>query len=222
MSAVGKSFGERLKIIQEKIERSRPAGSVNEIKILAVSKGQDLKKIEDAYKNFDHKLFGENYAQEALEKQKILSAADIEWHFIGHLQTNKVKSVIGAFDLIHSVDRLDLIKEIDKRAKQNQKVLIEVNIADEDSKSGIARDKLFDLIDQAQAFSRVKIEGLMCMPPLNGNEKQTRKYFAETRDLAQKLNLTTLSMGTSEDFQWAVAEGATILRLGTILFGARS
>jgi len=222
MSADGKSFGERLKFIQEKIARAKPAC---EVKILAVSKGQDLKKIEDAYKNFGHKLFGENYAQEALEKQKKLAAKDIDWHFIGHLQTNKVKSVIGAFDLIHSVDRLDVIKEINKRAEQNngsQKVLIEVNIAGENSKSGIAPEKLFDLIDQAKAFSRVKIEGLMCMPPLGGKEKQTRKYFADTRELAQKLNLKTLSMGTSEDFEWAVAEGATILRLGTILFGARS
>lgn len=225
MSADGTSFGERLKKVQDEISRWKPDGDAREIQILAVSKGQDVNKIADAFDNFGHRLFGENYVQEAMQKQKDLAARNIEWHFIGHLQSNKVKSVIGAFDLIHSVDRLDLIKEIHKRAEQlnaRQKVLIEVNIANENSKSGVMREELFDLVEQAKPFSRVKIEGLMCMPPLGKSEKETRGYFSSMRELAHKLNLKTLSMGTSEDYGWAVAEGATVLRLGTILFGARS
>lgn len=217
MSADGMSFGERLKKIQQQISR--------DIKILAVSKGQPIEKIQDAAKNFGQKLFGENYVQEALEKQEKIASKDLQWHFIGHLQTNKVKSVVGAFDLIHSVDRLDLLKEIHKRAEQKnltQKVLIEVNIANESSKSGISKQLLPELIEQSKSFSKVKIEGLMCMPPLGKSEKETRGYFAETRELAKKLKLSELSMGTSEDFLWAASEGATILRLGTILFGARS
>lgn len=225
MSADGMSFGERLKKVQDRIANSRTVVSAREIQILAVSKSQSIEKMQAAYALDKQKLFGENYLQEALEKQQAMQQSDIEWHFIGHLQSNKVKSVVGAFDLIHSVDRLDVLKEIHKRAEQKnltQKVLIEVNIAGESSKSGISKQLLPELMDQAQAFPRAKIEGLMCMPPLGKSEKETRAYFAETRKLAEKFGLKKLSMGTSEDFEWAVAEGATILRLGTILFGARS
>lgn len=225
MSADGMSFGERLKKVQDRITNSRTAVSAREIQILAVSKSQSIEKMQAAYALSKQKLFGENYVQEALEKQRAMQQSDIEWHFIGHLQSNKVKSVVGAFDLIHSVDRLDVLKEIHKRAEQKnltQKVLIEVNIAAEFSKSGISKQSLPELMDQSQSFSRAKIEGLMCMPPLGKSEKETRAYFAETRKLAEKFGLNKLSMGTSEDFEWAVAEGATILRLGTILFGARS
>lgn len=224
MSADGMSFGERLKKIQDRIQSSIVSNSSREIQILAVSKGQSIEKIQNAAE-FGQKLFGENYLQEALEKQEKINVPNLQWHFIGHLQSNKVKLVVGAFDLIHSVDRLDVIKEIHKRAEQKnltQKVLIEVNIADETSKSGISKKFLPELIEQSKAFPRVKIEGLMCMPPIGKNESETRAYFAETRKLAEKFNLKKLSMGTSEDFEWAVLEGATILRLGTILFGARS
>lgn len=224
MSAVGASFGERLKKVQDRIAHSRTSISAREIQILAVSKSQSVEKMQAAYAQASQKLFGENYLQEALEKQQSLLSPDIEWHFIGHLQSNKIKSIVGAFDLIHSVDRIELIKEIHKRAEQKnltQKVLIEVNIADETSKSGIAPQLLPALLDQAKAFPRVKIAGLMCMPPLGKNETETRQYFAATRALAEQYKLAKLSMGTSEDFEWAVAEGATILRLGTILFGKR-
>lgn len=207
--------------------------SVRPAKILAVSKLQPLSKIQDLYSQ-GQKRFGENYVQEALEKIDALqNLSEIEWHLIGHLQKNKVKFVVGKFHLIHSVDSWSLLEYLDKKcAEKNirQNILLQVNIAEEDSKGGFSEPELLAQWPQISSLKNVSILGLMTMPPLTESAEQVRPYFRRLRELRDSLQnknlsllhpLSELSMGTSGDYRVAVEEGATIIRLGTILFGER-
>ncbi len=211
----------------KKLHRTRES-----LKILAVSKLQPIEKVRRLYSS-GHKLFAENYVQEALLKQETLKDLDIEWHFIGTLQKNKAKLVVGNFALIHSVDSFELAKAISAHAekiKTTQKVLIQVNLAQEISKGGFDRETLLEHWSEISALLGLEITGLMTMPPLTDNPEDVRSYFRELRGLQIELqkrgagrhHLHELSMGTSHDYHVAIEEGATIVRLGTILFGERT
>ena len=201
------------------------------LQILAVSKLQALSKIRGLYEA-GHRLFGENYVQEALTKQETLKDLDIEWHMIGTLQKNKVKMVVGKFALIHSVDTIELVRAISSHAqkiKTTQKILLQVNLAHEATKSGFDRNNLMHQWSDIVDLPGVEVTGLMTMPPLTEDPEDVRSYFRELKGLQTELlkhgagrhSLHELSMGTSHDYHVAIEEGATIVRLGTILFGER-
>lgn len=223
-----------LEIIREEChEILKQQGRTREsLKILAVSKLQALDKIRRLY-NAGQRAFAENYAQEALLKQDTLKdLEDIEWHFIGTLQKNKAKMVVGKFVLIHSVDSYDLAKAISQQAekiKTSQKVLLQVNLAQEITKGGFDRESLLTQWPEISALPGIEIDGLMTMPPLSDEPEDVRSYFKDLKILQAELlkrgasrhHLHELSMGTSHDYHVAIEEGATIVRLGTILFGDR-
>lgn len=202
------------------------------LKILAVSKLQPVEKIR-ALAVEGQRCFGENYVQEALAKQDSLRDLSLEWHLIGSLQKNKVKMVAGKFSLIHSVDSLALAQTLSKFCQANgfiQDILIQVNLAHEDSKSGFDRRVLLQQWSEIARLPGLRITGLMTMPPLTDEAEEVRPYFRALRELQQDLlkqpgsqghPLQELSMGTSHDYPVAIEEGATIVRLGTILFGDR-
>jgi pyridoxal phosphate enzyme (YggS family) len=172
---------------------------------------------------------GENRVQEAVQKQDALSGTDIRWHLIGTLQRNKAKHAVGRFALIHSVDRLDLAAEIDRRVASGarQAVLVQVNCSDEPQKGGVEPDALPELLDALAPLERLEVRGLMTMSALTDDVHEQRRAFRrlrELRDAAQQSGhaLPELSMGMSGDFPVAVEEGATMIRLGTVLFGERA
>lgn len=202
-------------------------------KLLAVSKLQPVEKIRDLYGQ-GQRRFGENYVQEALDKQEALSdLPDIEWHLIGHLQKNKAKYVVGKFHLIHSVESLELAQVLSRQCDSKgvqQNILIQVNLAHEETKSGFDKNDVLAAWSELMKLPNLHIMGLMTMPPLTETGSEVRHYFAELRALRDELKrqtdttvhpMTELSMGTSHDYQVAIEEGATIVRLGTILFGER-
>ncbi|MDD3250616.1 MAG: YggS family pyridoxal phosphate-dependent enzyme [Smithellaceae bacterium] len=203
-----------------------PAG----IRLMAVSKtvepGQILKALGAGIS-----LLGENYVQEAREKIPIVGSG-AEWHMIGHLQTNKVKYVVRLFDWIHSVDRLELARELDKRASQHNRrlnVLIEVNVSGETSKNGAPPDGVPELVRQISTLPNLTIRGLMTMPPYSDNPENSRPYFQALRRLRDEIHaaaipnvrMDELSMGMTDDFEVAIEEGATIVRVGRAIFGER-
>lgn len=202
-------------------------------KLVAVSKLQPATAVRSLAAK-GQKVFGENYVQEALAKIAEVADPALEWHFIGHLQRNKVKQVVGVFTLLHGVDRVELAEEIQKVAAAKsftQKVLLEINAAGEDSKSGfVVGDDVTDFRALAAGIKakcpNVAIAGLMTMPPLFDDAERARPYFRKLRLLRDALRkeiptCVELSMGTSGDFKIALEEGATMVRLGTVLFGAR-
>ena len=174
---------------------------------------------------------GENRVQEAMQKQEALGAGSqesgIRWHLIGHLQRNKARVVPGRFELVHSVDSLALATELDKRAA-GLRVLLQVNVAGEEQKSGCAPDEARPLTRQISALGNLRLEGLMTLAPLTDDEDVQRRTFRGLRVLRDRIKeeeglwLPTLSMGMSGDYATAVQEGATVIRLGTVLFGART
>jgi PLP dependent protein len=191
--------------------------------LLAVSKFQTIEKIAELAQQ-GQKYFAENYVQEALEKIKLLHHLNLHWHFIGHLQKNKVKLIVGQFDLIHSVDSIELAEKISLATlekKSQQKILLQINLAQEDSKGGFSEEEFKNLLPKIQELPGIKIVGLMTMPPLSNDPEESRPYFRRLRELAGNSNLSELSMGTSSDYKVALQEGATWIRLGTILFGER-
>ena len=190
-------------------------------KIIAVSKTFELEKITPLI-DYGHLDYGENKVQEAIDKwsEIKLKKPDIKLHLIGKLQTNKVKFALKIFDYIHSVDSEKLAKKIaDKEIKQNKKVkiFIQINIGNEDQKSGIEKNKLTDLYMYCKKLN-LDIIGLMCIPPAN---EDPNKYFKETKLLNQKLNLFELSMGMSSDYLSALENSSTYLRIGSSIFGTR-
>jgi pyridoxal phosphate enzyme (YggS family) len=170
-------------------------------------------------------LIGENRAQDLVAKHALYPDA-FEYHFIGHLQSRKTRQVLPLVSLIHSVSSMSVVQEIEARAANATDVLLEVNIAGEDSKSGLAPDDVDAFLDEAAGFTKVRFCGLMCMPPLIPDAEDARPYFARTRELAQRLSTSwqgtytfrQLSMGTSADYEVAAQEGATIVRVGSVLF----
>jgi len=176
-------------------------------------------------------LIGENYVQEAADKKQLIAEA-VEWHMIGHLQRNKVKVAVELFDVIESLDNPALARELDKEATKRGKTiraLVEVNLGGEESKSGITKDQLSPLLVEVGELSHLRVEGLMTVPPFRENLEEVRPYFRELRELRDQLNelrlpkiqLKELSMGMTHDYTVAIEEGATIVRIGTALFGPR-
>ncbi len=219
-------------VLQECYEQLKTLGRTREsLKVLAVSKLQPIQKIRNLSEK-GHRLFGENYVQEALLKQDLLKDLDIDWHLIGTLQKNKVKLVVGKFELIHSVDSFELAQAISNQAlkiKTLQKILLQINLAQEVSKGGLSREDLLRQWGEISTLSGIEITGLMTMPPLSDDPEEVRPYFRELSKIQTELikynsgrhPLRELSMGTSHDYHVAIEEGATIVRLGTILFGER-
>lgn len=201
-----------------------------DVKILGAAKTQEIKSIEAAIMS-GVLLIGENYVQEASLKKKSFPG-NIEWHMIGHLQRNKAKAAVEIFDVIESLDNAELARELDKEGrKRNLRVraLVEINLGGEETKSGIAKSKVVELLRTIGKLDHVSIEGLMTVPPFRENCEETRPYFRELRQLRDELrnfklpniDLRELSMGMTHDYLIAVEEGATIVRIGTALFGPR-
>lgn len=219
---VFKNFFKKM-IVKKNLEKILKEVENYNPKIIAVTKYYGIDRMIEA---FDAGLrnFGENKALDALEKiNKIDDTVKSKsiYHFIGHLQTNKVKHVVGNFEYIHSVDSLKVARCIDQEANKKgiiQKILIQVNNAYEPQKFGIAPDKLENLIKEVKELKSVKLEGLMNIAPLTENQKELRRLFSNLRELKERFNLKELSMGMSHDYKIAVEEGATIIRLGKILF----
>ncbi|MFN8789856.1 MAG: YggS family pyridoxal phosphate-dependent enzyme [Bdellovibrionales bacterium] len=191
------------------------------VRLVAVSKLQPLSKIHEAHRE-GQLDFGENYVQEALEKMAALQMPDVRWHLIGPVQSNKINKILKRFYLIHSVDSLKTAEEINKRAQREghvQPVLLQLNLAQEATKSGQSESDLRQNWNRYRELKNLEIQGLMTMPPLEG---PSTKYFQQLRDLAQEFGLRELSMGTSSDWKEAIACGATMIRIGTAVFGERS
>jgi pyridoxal phosphate enzyme (YggS family) len=201
-----------------------------EVKILGAAKSQSVELIRAAIAA-GVSLIGENYVQETKrKKEKVLEPC--EWHLIGHLQRNKASAAVGLFDLIESLDSLALAEELENAGKKRAKrvrAFVEVNLAGEPSKTGIAKEKLTELLNRLGQFSHLSVEGLMIVPPLRDNPEEVRSYFRELRELQTELqilkmpnvDLKELSMGMTQDYPVAIEEGATIVRIGTALFGPR-
>ena len=201
-----------------------------DILLLAVSKTIDVPRIKQAV-DCGLKELGENRVQEILEKYDTMGK-DVCWHLIGHLQTNKVKYIINKVKMIHSVESIKLAEEIDKRAKQSNvimDILVEVNIADEQSKFGVTPKETLSLIQNIAFLDNIRIKGLMTVAPFVDNPEENRDCFRRMKQLlvdinAEKIdnvNMNVLSMGMSNDFEVAIEEGATIVRVGTNIFGKR-
>jgi pyridoxal phosphate enzyme (YggS family) len=201
-----------------------------EIKVLAASKSQDVKLIRLAIAA-GVQLMGENYVQEAEIKRNAVSES-VEWHMIGHLQRNKAKTAVKIFDLIQTLDSAALAVELNKEGKKQERkirALIEVNLGGEATKSGIAEDKVTELFRVVGDLTYLQVEGLMTVPPFKEDPEDQRPYFSQLRELQMDLErlkvpnatLKELSMGMTHDYPVAVEEGATIVRIGTALFGPR-
>ncbi|WP_022849809.1 YggS family pyridoxal phosphate-dependent enzyme [Limisalsivibrio acetivorans] len=222
-------FAENVKYVRERIEEARERGGrSDDVTLLAVSKTFPESMIEEAY-TAGHREFGENRIQEAVAKADYFRDYEgLRLHFIGHLQTNKVRYLKDNFALIHSLDRLSLLKEMQKHfAKEGrvQDVLVQVNVAEDPDKSGVSIDGLIELLDKTAAAENLNLCGLTMMPPLVDDHEKNRVHFAKTRELYDKYKdsygLSILSMGMSGDYEIAVEEGSTLVRVGTALFGKR-
>lgn len=227
---------DRIQILETEIAAAakKSGRKRSDITLVAVSKTYPADLVKEAI-SFGLSSFGENYVQEALPKIAEVGNPDVQWHFIGHLQSNKAKSVVGKFAMIHSIDSFSTAQELSKRVDADpnltdpQKILIEVNLGQEATKTGIQLKDLKSLIDEIQELPYVQICGLMAMPPLNWEPEELRREFNHLRDerdrLATRLSaphsLVELSMGTSHDFAEAIQAGSTMIRVGTRIFGER-
>jgi pyridoxal phosphate enzyme (YggS family) len=199
-----------------------------QVKLLAVSKAQSALSIREAF-IAGQSMFGENYLQEALEKQAELSDLTIEWHFIGPIQSNKTQLIAQHFSWVHSIDRLKIAQRLNDARPTDLdplQVCIQLNVGDESSKSGITEHELENLASAISTLPRLKLRGLMAIPPPIQDQNQQRLYFKQVRKcydnlLAKGFDLDTLSIGMSDDYQVAIEQGATIVRIGSALFGAR-
>ncbi len=199
------------------------------IKLMAVTKTVTVERIREAMAA-GSVIFGENYVQEARAKIEEIGKSGIQWHFIGHLQTNKAKYAVKLFDLIHTVDSVTLARELDKKAAAAGKIidcLIEVNLSQEASKFGINKERTPELAHAMKDLKNISLQGLMTMPPYADDPEAARPYFIALRELREEIAgsgipLPELSMGMSSDFEVAIEEGATIVRIGTSIFGERN
>ncbi len=219
----------RLAVVRETVARSQAArGWKHSVRIVAVTKTHGPQAVRAALAAGLADV-GENRVQEALQKQDALSTLAVRWHLIGTLQRNKARTAVGRFALIHSVDRADLAAELERRhaAGSRQPVLVQVNCSAEAQKGGVSPEALPVLLDELQKFERLEVQGLMTMSALTEDRAEQRRSFSLLRELrdAAELDghrLPELSMGMSGDYAIAVEEGATMIRLGTVLFGERS
>ncbi len=220
--------------VLENIQRAalRAGRQPGDIRLIAVTKSQPPELVRQAIEA-GVQILGENRLQEALPKMEAIGASGgVSWHFIGRLQRRKVKTVVGLFRMIQSMDSLALAHEINRRAEEagvEQAVLLEVNVGGESSKGGFAPSDLADVVKATDHLPYLLVKGLMAVPPLTTQPEQARPYFRELRGLAQSLaslrltriRMDELSMGMSRDYEVAVEEGATLVRIGTAIFGAR-
>ena len=209
-------------IREAELRHGRVPGSVS---LLAVSKRHPVSVIEDAFAA-GQRAFGENYVQEAVAKISSLATFPIEWHFIGPLQGNKTAEVAANFSWVHTIDRMRIAERLNNQRPAHLpplNVLIQVNVSGEESKHGIVADALPALASEVARLPRLKLRGLMTLPAPTTDVAQQRAAFAMLRELAaaSPVAMDSLSMGTSDDFDAAIAEGSTIVRLGTVLFGPR-
>ena len=218
--------------VLERMDRAatRAGRDPGEIKLVAVSKTVEVARIREAIEA-GVTILGENYVQEARRKIEEIGHG-IQWHMVGHLQSNKAKYAVTLFDYIHSIDGISLARELDRRAEQKGKTvraLVEVNLSGETSKFGVGSEATVDLIHQVAALKNISIEGLMTMPPFFGEPEKARPSFIKLRELRDRIRkegiedirMDELSMGMSGDFEAAIEEGATIVRVGTAIFGER-
>jgi len=222
----------RLEQVRERIERAsaRAGRNASDVTLVAVSKTHPPQAVS-ALAQAGQAVFAESYVQEALPKMDALSALNVRWHFIGRLQKNKVKYVVGRFELIHSIDSIELARMLHKKCEENgiiQPVLVQVNLACETQKAGCSLEGTLPLAQEVLGLAGLKLEGLMLLPPWNEDPEANRSLFAQAaelkRGLADRLgqDLPVLSMGMSHDLEQAVEEGATMVRVGTDLFGVRN
>ena len=227
------AIAQNLEALQTRIKQAcRAAGRApDSVRLVAVSKlhpGTDVVEAAAA----GQLLFGENYVQELIDKARQLSEP-VQWHLIGHLQSNKVKYLPGIVSMIHTVDRLSLAREIDRQWREKQDspcdVLVQVNVSGEETKSGTTAAEALELIKQLALLPHLRVRGLMTMPPFFDEPEAARPYFRELRLLAEQIKteaipgveMAELSMGMSGDFEVAIEEGATLVRVGTAIFGER-
>ena len=213
-----------LERVRERIARAaeRAGRQADDVLLVGVSKTVDVARIREALVAGLGTL-GENRVQEARVKIAELGRP-VPWHLVGHLQTNKAKEAIELFDVIHSVDRLELARECDRRARARGRAvetLVEVNVAGEASKSGVAPDGLAPLLDAIASLAHVRVRGLMAIPPEGRDPEACRPWFRALAKLGAQHGLAELSMGMSGDFEVAIEEGATMVRIGTAIFGPR-
>jgi len=226
------TIAENIEQIRARIENAcrRSDRDPQTVRLIAVSKVKPAEDIEQAYRA-GQLIFGESYVQEFRDKAPLVNEA-VEWHYIGGLQSNKVKYLRGEVTMIHSVDRLSLAQEIDRqwaKISQPADILLQVNVGDEASKSGCRIDELEQLTRQIASLPHLRIRGLMCLPPNCEDAELVRPYFKKLRKLSESIyalqlpqvEMRELSMGMSGDFEVAVEEGATLVRVGTALFGER-
>jgi len=210
---------------------SRAGRSPDDIRIVAAAKNQSFDRVREAIE-CGIRIFGHNYVQEAAQQVALMSDAQVQIHMIGHLQKNKAGKAVEIFRTVETVDNSDLAEALDRRAALVEKtveVLIQVNLSGEPQKSGIAKEQVAELTRKIRSFPHLRLRGLMTMPPFFDDPKRARPYFARLKELRQELiasevlapDMTELSMGMTGDFEVAVEEGATLVRIGTALFGSR-
>src|SRR2546428_4990772 len=225
------SVSQNLERVRKQIAHAaaKAGGATDEIELVAITKTHPAEKVREAIEA-GHTVFGESRVQEARAKIPELPS-NLRWHFVGHLQKNKIRYALPLFELFHGVDSLALAQEINRIAEEeglHPRVLLEVNVAGEGSKFGFQPDKLRAEMESLLALPRLSILGLMTIPPLAEGAEASRKYFVQLRELRARLqtefhvDLAQLSMGMTQDFAVAVEEGATLVRVGTAIFGARS
>ncbi len=225
-------ISENLARVKDRIERTgrRVGRQLEKIRLVAVSKTVEPDGIRQAIEA-GVKILGENYVQEAQKKIEALGH-EVAWHFIGHLQANKAKVATRLFDLIHTVDRLSLAQELNRQALQQGKILpilLQVNLSGETTKFGARDIEIFQMAEKLSAMEGISVNGLMTIPPFSTDPEASRPYYAELRKLGERLVqqklpriwMEELSMGMSNDFEVAIEEGATLVRVGTAIFGPR-
>lgn len=223
---------DNIRRIRDGIEKAalKSGRRASDVRLMAVTKTVDDDRVMEAIEaGVD--IIGENYVQEAKRKIEKMGKT-IEWHMIGRLQTNKARYAVRLFDMIHSVDRISLAEELDKRSRTAghiTRILIEVNVSGEETKSGVTKADAIDLIKEISALENLSVQGLMTMPPYFDDPEDARPYFVSLRELKDDIlkedisnvEMNELSMGMSGDYEVAVAEGATIVRVGRAIFGER-
>lgn len=224
---------DQLQEVEKRIQAAcdRAGRKREEVTLIAVSKTKPVETLQEAY-DLGVRIFGENKVQELTAKYEALPK-DIHWHMIGHLQTNKVKYIIDKAELIHSVDSLKLAETIEKEAAKHDliaDILVEVNVAEEESKFGMKMEEVIPFVEKVSAFSHVRVRGLMTIAPFVEDPEENRSIFADLHKLyidIKKKNhdndtVSVLSMGMTNDYEVAIEEGATMVRIGTGIFGARN
>lgn len=218
------TVGQRLEAVRARIQAAcaRVGRREDSVTLIAVSKLQEASLIQEAWAA-GQRDFGENYAQELRDKAVALQTLQpLRWHAIGPLQTNKVKYVAKVAFAFHALERLDVAQELSRRREESPlRCYVEVHLGEEATKSGVRPEALGAFLESIRALPGLKLEGLMALPPPSEEEERTREHFRTLRGLATQYGLAGLSMGTTQDFELAIEEGATVVRVGTALFGER-